>query len=80
MANVKVKGLSDNFFIKLCSLRRNKTWYKMRKLTKFSCNETGNLEGEHEKGGWGSGSSLFLACTHLGMPFQLPKQSSGNRI
>lgn len=33
MANVKVKGLSDNFFIKLCSLRRNKTWYKMRKLS-----------------------------------------------
>lgn len=38
MANVKVKGLSDNFFIKLCSLRRNKTWYKMRKLTKFTYN------------------------------------------
>lgn len=52
----------------------------LRELTKFSCNETENLEGEHERGGWGSGSSLFLACTHLGMPFQLPKQSSGNRI
>lgn len=33
MANVKVKGLFDNFFIKSCSLRRNKTWYKMRKMS-----------------------------------------------
>lgn len=33
MANVKVKALFGNFFIKLCSLKRNKTWYKMRKLS-----------------------------------------------
>lgn len=32
MANVKVKALSGNFFIKLCSLKRNETWYKMRKM------------------------------------------------
>lgn len=31
MANVKVKDLFENFFIKLYSLRRNKTWYKMIK-------------------------------------------------